>query len=74
MATKKTEKPLHGTVKWFARNKGFGFIAGEDGRDYFVHQSEIQVDGFRKLKAEQKVTFIPNLEAEKGPTATAVCV
>jgi len=33
----------NGTVKWFARDKGFGFINGTDGREYFVHQNSLQM-------------------------------
>ena len=40
---------LQGTVKWFSAQKGYGFITGEDGIDYFAHFSEIQMDGYRKL-------------------------
>ena len=41
---------LKGTVKWFDVRKGFGFIVDEDGIDYFVHFSEIQEEGFRRLR------------------------
>ena len=46
-----------GTVKWFSARRGYGFISDEAERDYFVHFSEIQTEGFRKLKPGQKVTF-----------------
>lgn len=69
MATK--TKPIAGTVKWYAVSKGYGFITGDDGIDYFVHQSEIQMEGFRKLKSDQKVTFTPG-ERENKPVATVV--
>ncbi len=46
-----------GTVKWFNGTKGYGFITGEDGKDYFVHFSAIQVDGFKTLDEGQKVSF-----------------
>ena len=39
-----------GTVKWFNATKGFGFIAPDGGgNDVFVHQSDIQVQGYREL-------------------------
>jgi CspA family cold shock protein len=47
-----------GTVKWFNPDKGFGFIApDEGGDDLFVHFSEIQTDGFKSLDEGQKVEF-----------------
>ncbi|CAA2983306.1 cold shock 2-like [Olea europaea subsp. europaea] len=47
-----------GTVKWFSVQKGFGFIAPEEGGDdLFVHQTEIQSDGFRTLREGQRVEF-----------------
>jgi len=46
-----------GTVKWFDEKKGFGFITGEDGDDVFVHYSDLQQDGFKKLEKDQPVEF-----------------
>ena len=40
---------MRGTVKWFDSKKGYGFISGDDGKEYFVHQSNIKMEGFRKL-------------------------
>lgn len=48
---------MTGKVKWFNAEKGFGFIAREDGDDVFVHFSAIQGDGFKTLEEGQKVTF-----------------
>lgn len=52
-----TENTMQGTVKWFSAGRGYGFITDEGGADYFVHFSEIQMDGFKKLRAGQAVTF-----------------
>lgn len=61
-----------GTVKWFNAEKGFGFIAPEDGSaDVFVHFSEIQGNGFRTLEENQLVEFEIG-EGAKGPQAQAV--
>lgn len=40
---------MRGTVKWFNSQKGYGFITREDGIEYFVHYSNIQMDGYRSL-------------------------
>lgn len=47
-----------GTVKWFNNAKGFGFVRPSGGGDdIFVHYSTIQMDGYRTLKAGQKVNY-----------------
>jgi CspA family cold shock protein len=61
----------NGTVKWFNGTKGYGFITGEDDKDYFVHFSAINVDGFKTLDEGQAVTFDIE-EGQKGPQATNV--
>ena len=48
---------MKGTVKWFDSKKGNGFISGDDGKEYFVHQSNIQMQGFRKLDEGDIVDF-----------------
>ncbi|WP_285751113.1 cold-shock protein [Lentzea sp. NBRC 105346] len=61
-----------GTVKWFNSEKGFGFIAPDDGSaDVFVHYSEIQSKGFRSLEENQKVEFEVG-QGQKGPQAQQV--
>ncbi len=52
-----------GKVKWFNDQKGFGFIASEEGKDVFVHHSVIEGDGFRTLQDGEAVEY----EAEDGP-------
>jgi len=48
----------YGTVKWFNGEKGFGFIANDDGSgDVFVHFSVIQGTGFKSLDEGQKVSY-----------------
>lgn len=61
-----------GTVKWFNAEKGFGFIAPEDGSsDVFVHYTEIESDGFRTLEEDQAVEFEIG-ESSKGKQAQRV--
>lgn len=60
-----------GIVKWFNCEKGYGFIADDNGGDLFVHQSSILMNGFRCLAADQKVQF--DVEpSEKGLKAINV--
>jgi len=44
-------------VKWFDSKKGYGFITDTSGKDYFVHFSAIQTDGFRSLEQGEAVEF-----------------
>ncbi|ROS23638.1 cold-shock protein [Cellulomonas sp. PhB150] len=61
-----------GTVKWFNAEKGFGFIAPEDGgTDVFVHYSAITSSGYRSLEENQKVEF-ETTQGPKGPQASNV--
>ena len=53
-----------GTVKWFNPDKGFGFIAPDDGTpDVFVHYSAIDSGGYRSLEENQKVEYT----VQQGP-------
>jgi CspA family cold shock protein len=60
-----------GTVKWFNRSKGYGFIERENGPDVFVHYSSIRGEGFRNLNEGDSVEFMAEAGA-KGPQATDV--
>jgi cold shock protein len=58
-----------GTVKWFNAEKGFGFIAPDDGSaDVFAHYSAITSSGYRSLEENQKVQF-DIVQGPKGPQA-----
>lgn len=53
-----------GTVKWFNDDKGYGFIAQDNGGpDVFCHHTAIQMEGRRNLSEGQKVEF----DTKKGP-------
>ena len=63
---------LQGTVRWFSRVKGYGFIQ-PDGqeKDVFVHFSAIRGEGYRNLNEGQRVLFSVE-DTDKGPQAVEV--
>ena len=61
-----------GTVKWFNAEKGFGFIAPDDGsKDVFVHFSALTGDGYKSLDDNQRVEYDVTA-GPKGPQAENV--
>lgn len=67
------EDRIFGEVKWFSNERGYGFVTRDDieNEEYFVHFSSITMDGFKTLKAGQKVSFVLRQE-EKGLQAKEV--
>ncbi|HOA89321.1 cold-shock protein [Propioniciclava tarda] len=63
-----------GTVKWFNADKGFGFIAPEDGSaDVFAHFSAIKSNGFRTLNENDRVSY-DTVPGPKGIQAANITV
>ena len=60
---------MEGKVKWFNRNKGYGFIEGDDGEEYFVHHSALAQGTF--IQENDRVSFDP-AETERGKQAQNV--
>jgi CspA family cold shock protein len=61
-----------GTVKWFNAEKGFGFIARDDGgKDVFVHISALERSGLTSLGEGQHVV-VDVVEGRKGPEASRI--
>ncbi len=66
---------LNGEVKWFSNDRGYGFVTidGNDTAEYFVHFTSIKIDGYKTLKAGQRVSFELK-DTDKGIQATEVVV
>ena len=66
-------KKKNGFVKWFDAKKGYGFISVEGYEDVFVHFSNVDMDGFKKLDMGDEVVFeINDSNKGKGPEALKV--
>ncbi len=65
----------NGTVKWFNAEKGYGFIADDNGGDdVFVHFSAIIADGYKTLSEGQKVSFETEVDPKNSAKLRAVNV
>ena len=62
---------VNGTVKWFSKEKGYGFLTQEGGPDVFVHHASIQGSGFKMLYEGERVEF-DIIEEPKGLKAQNV--
>ena len=62
---------MHGKVKWFNNDKGYGFIEYENLEDIFVHYSAIVKDGYKTLNEGSLVNF-KLIETSKGLQAVDV--
>ena len=62
---------MEGTVKWFNSKKGYGFINGDDGEDYFMHHSALGEGVF--VKDEDRVSF-EAVETDRGKQAQNVAL
>ena len=62
---------MNGTIKRLVSGKGFGFVAAEDGNEYFFHQSACNGVQFDDLQEGQAVTFEKG-QGPKGPRAEDV--
>ena len=62
-----------GVVKWFRNDRGYGFIAGDDGKDVFVHFKAINADGYKTLSEGDLVEYGLE-EGKKGLQAKNVTI
>lgn len=65
------EEVMQGTVKWFNAKRGYGFIVGENGKDIFIHFTDIQAEGFKTLNDGDIVEY-ELVNAEKGLKAVNI--
>ena len=64
---------MRGKVKNFNKEKGYGFIKTEEGKDVFFHYSELKMEGFKTVEANKTVEF-EIIETEKGLRAVNIAV
>lgn len=64
---------MQGKVKMFNKEKGYGFITLEDGRDVFFHYSQLQMDGFKTVESGELVDFEVT-DSERGLQAVEITV
>lgn len=64
---------MQGTIKFFQKSRGWGYIKADDGKEYFVHYLQIKMDGFRTLNAGDIVSFeVSELDENNRVHATNV--
>ena len=62
---------MKGKVKMFSKEKGFGFITTEEGKDVFFHFSEIIMEGYKTIDVGSEVEF-EQIDSDRGPRACKV--
>ena len=62
---------MNGKVKKFSKEKGYGFITGQDGKDYFFYFTALNMEGFKTVNQDQEVSFEPQ-ETERGLRAADI--
>ena len=63
---------MEGFVKWFSSKKGWGFITGQDGEDYFAHWTRIEGEGYRFLVDDEEVEFEPSKDDKNRRMASQI--
>ena len=64
---------VFGKVKWFSNDKGYGFAVTNDdpNKEYFIHYSVIEMEGYKTLKAKQAISFVIK-NTDKGEQAVDI--
>lgn len=65
---------MEGTVKFFNKKRGYGFIAGEDGNDYFVHYTAIDKEEKVRYLEQGMIVGFGVVQQGKGPAAEGVVI
>ena len=63
---------IKATVAWFNRTRGYGFASVEGQDDILLHQSVIEMEGFRYLKPNQEITIEGTEQTDKGLRALKI--
>ncbi len=63
---------MQGTIKFFNKARGWGFVKADDGKEYFVHYSQIQMDGFKSLHENDMVEYELGMGNGRQPFMQAV--
>ena len=63
---------MNGKIKWYKREKGYGFITGDDGKDYFMHYTSLPEDQ-QDVREDDNISVTFELkETERGPQAVDI--
>lgn len=63
---------MEGKIKWFRKEKGYGFILGEDEKDYFVHSSSLPEDMQDTREEDDKKVSFELKSTDRGPQAVEI--
>ena len=67
------DKRVNGKVKWFSNDKGYGFAVTDEypNKEFFIHFSVIDMEGYKTLRAKQSISFVIK-DTEKGIQAVDI--
>ena len=63
---------MNGKVKWYKKEKGYGFVTGDDGKDYFVHFSALPKDQLDIRESDNIKASFELKETPRGPQVSTI--